>query len=279
VEAGVLTIIVPATNLGNAEAALDMAERWPGVYATAGFHPHDASDATRGAREALNDLLPHPQIVAVGEIGLDFYRMLSPRETQIDVFESQLDMAAQHLKPVVIHCRDAWEEIAPILEAWSRYAMPYYPAGRPLGVLHYFSGTPDEAQRYHLLGYAISIHTSVTHPKAALLKEVARTAPLDALVIETDSPYGAPQSARGKRNEPAYVVEVARQIAELREIGIEEVAAASTENARRLFRLDQARPERYERMDGPELPKVSAAGGGFFALSQVDGSALGAPPP
>jgi TatD DNase family protein len=147
----------------------------------------------------------------------------------------QLETAARVQKPVAVHARDAHDDMYPLLAAWSREMGGRLADGRPLGVMHYFSEGVELAHRYIELGFLISIHTSVTHPKAAQLQSVARDAPLDALVIETDSPYGAPQRHRGRRNEPVYVVEAAAQIASLRAISTEEVAGATTANALRLF--------------------------------------------
>jgi TatD DNase family protein len=147
-----------------------------------------------------------------------------------------LALAETHTLPVVIHCRDAWEDAARVLVPWARRVAPAF-GPQPLGVMHYFTGTLHEARRYIDLGFLISVHTSVTHPKSAALREVVARLPLEALVIETDSPYGAPQNVRGKRNEPAHVVEAAKQIAELHGVVLENVAEVTSANARRLFRL------------------------------------------
>ena len=232
--AGVGTIIVPAVDGETAARAVELAEKHDGLYATAGYHPHEASHLTDAALARVEALLDEPKVVAVGEIGLDFYRLHSPREAQIEALARQLALAERHAVPVVIHCRDAWDDLSPVLEPWARRAAAAF-AGRPLGVLHYFAGGVAEARRYHEIGFLISIHTSVTHPKAQALREVARDLPLEALVIETDSPYGAPQTQRGRRNEPAFVVEAAKQIAAERGIALEKVAQATTANARRLF--------------------------------------------
>jgi TatD DNase family protein len=173
--------------------------------------------------------------MVIGEIGLDFYRNLSPRDIQILVLERQLRLASDVSKPVAVHCRNASETLYPILESWSRSLGGALSDGRRLGVMHYFSGNVDEATRYAELGFLISIHTSVTYPNAQRLQTVAAELPLDSLVVETDSPYGAPQSKRGKRNEPANVAEAVRRIGELRGETFETVAQATTENAFRLL--------------------------------------------
>ena len=237
--AGVGTIVMPAENLESSERAVAVAERYEGLYATAGYHPHEAARLTRDSLARIERLLSHPKVVAVGEIGLDFFRLHSTREEQYTAFEPMLELAERHRKPVVIHCRDAWPELRPVLEPWARRLRSSMDG--PIGVLHYFSNTVDDALSYIALGFLVSIHTSVTHPKAQPLRDVAAALPLDSLVLETDSPYGAPQVRRGKRNEPALVIESARQIAALKGLALEEVAAATTANARRLFRLSSDR--------------------------------------
>lgn len=235
-EAGVSQMVLPAVDNETAHTALDIAEGVDGLYATAGFHPHEASRLDDLGLIEVDLLLGHPKVVAVGEIGLDYYRDHSPREDQRVAIEKMLGLAEQHTMPVVIHCREAWEDTASVLTPWAQRVAPAF-AGRPVGVMHYFSGSLDQARDYIDLGFLISIHTSVTHPKQTGLREVVAALPLDSLVIETDSPYGAPQAYRGKRNEPAYVVEAAKQIAVDKGVSLEEVAAATSANATRLFRL------------------------------------------
>jgi TatD DNase family protein len=188
---------------------------------------------------AVRKLLAEPKAVAVGEIGLDYYRMHSPRAEQLSVFERMLDLARETTLPVIVHCREAGDDVLARLRSWSLRCRTAF-GGRPLGVLHYFSGTPGEARTYVELGFKISVHTSVTHPKAYLLRQVVSELRLDDLVIETDSPYGAPQQVRGKRNEPAYVVAAAKAIAEIKGVSSAEAASATAANALSLFRLNAA---------------------------------------
>jgi TatD DNase family protein len=235
-EAGVTAIVVPAVDLASAQAGLALAARHDGVYSTAGYHPHEASRLDTAEIDAIKALVTEPEVVAIGEIGLDFFRMHSSEREQRVALDSMLDVAQRVSLPVVIHCRDAWEAMAEHVVPWARRVASAF-GGRPLGVMHYFTGTLEEARRYVDLGFLISVHTSVTHPKASSLRDVVAQLPLETLVIETDSPYGAPQSVRGKRNEPAYVVEAAKQIAELHGVVLEDVAKLTTANARRLFRL------------------------------------------
>jgi TatD DNase family protein len=237
--AGVSTIVIPGEDVASSEAAIALAEHHQGVFATAGFHPHRAT-GFEGGHDSIGRLLEHPRCVALGEIGLDYYRMLSPIGDQVSCFVSMLYLASAYRKPVVVHCRDAWDSLADVLPSWADEVRGDYErdhAGHPLGVLHYFSADLETAQRYIDLGFLISIHTSVTHPKSSALREVAVALPIESLVVETDSPYGAPQSVRGKRNEPAYVLEAVKQIAALKGLPVEDVVAATTANARRLFRI------------------------------------------
>lgn len=235
--AGVAAIVDLGVDVESTEGAIALAERMPRVFAAAGCHPHEAARIDERGLAYLADVARHPRVVAVGEIGLDFFRGYAPRERQIEVFRRQLDTAARVGKPVAVHCRDAHEEMLPILEDWSQRMGGRLPDGRPLGVLHYFSGDAAEGGQYIRLGFLLSIHTSVTHPNKRTLQDVARILPLDRLVVETDAPYGAPQSQRGRRNEPALVVEAVRTIAALRALPEPEVARVTTDNARRLFGL------------------------------------------
>jgi TatD DNase family protein len=237
--AGVAGIVVPAVDIAAARRAVDLARRHEGVFATAGYHPHEASRLDVASLAEVEALLDEPEVVAVGEIGLDFFRMHSTAEEQTRVLDEMLALADRHALPVVVHCRDAWGAMAEQLVPWARGMATRF-AGRPLGVMHYFTGSIEEAQRYIKLGFLISVHTSITHPKQAMLREVVARLPLESLVIETDSPYGAPQSVRGKRNEPAYVVEAARQLAVLHDASLDYICDVTSANARRLFGLPVA---------------------------------------
>ena len=237
--AGVTGMLVLGTDVASSEGAIALAEAEPGfcIYAAAGCHPHDAQHMNVGSMSTLAELARHPLVAAIGEIGLDFYRNFSPRDKQIEVFQQQLETAAEVEKPVAVHCRDANDALFPIIESWSKKQNGRLPGGRPLGVMHYFSGDIELATRYIELGFVISIHCSVTYPNTGTLHDVARQLPLDAMVIETDSPYGPPQSKRGQRNEPGYLVEAAAAIAELRDESIDSIATATTETALRLFSI------------------------------------------
>lgn len=231
-EAGVRWMLTLGVNRADSEQAVAFAREHEGVLAAAGVHPHDAGEATDADLDALEALAASDEVAVVGEIGLDFYRDLSPRDMQARVLERQLATARRTGKPIAVHAREAHDAMYPLLAGWARGAAP---GGRPIGVMHYFSGDAELARKYIDLGFMISVHTSVTHPKATVLQEVARSVPLDSIVLETDAPYGAPQRYRGKRNEPAYISEAAAAVAALRRCAVEDIAGATTRNAMRLL--------------------------------------------
>ncbi len=233
--AGVRRMLVLGVDLATSQEAVSLARSQEGLLAAAGCHPHDAKLMTDGSWEGLEALAASERVVAVGEIGLDFYRDLSPRDVQIAAFKRQLALATTLAKPVAVHCREAHDEMLPILESWSRACGAGLPDGRPLGLMHHFSGDADLAERYVEFGFLVSIHCSVTYPNAQRLQSVASLLPLDKIVVETDSPFGPPQSHRGQRNEPSFLVEAVARIAALRGVSSEAVAEATTSNALRLF--------------------------------------------
>ncbi len=234
-DAGLVGMLVLGMDVPSSEQGIALAETQPGVLAAVGCHPHEAGTISDAALGTLADLAGQPSVAAVGEIGLDFYRSFSPHDTQLRVLHRQLETAANIAKPVAIHCRAAHDTLFPVLRDWSRRLGGRLADGRPLGVMHYFSGDADLARRYVDLGFLIAIHCSVTYPKSGRLHEVVQRIGMDALVVETDSPYGSPQSRRGQRNEPAYVSEAVAKMSELRQERIDEIAEATTENALRLF--------------------------------------------
>jgi TatD DNase family protein len=222
--AGVELMLAVGTGDGppDLESGIRLAERYPFIHASVGVHPHDAGKATAGTMRRVRELARHPKVAAIGEIGLDYHYDFSPRERQRAVFEEQLAIAREAGKPVIIHTREAWEDTMRLLGP-----------GQP-GIMHCFSGGPEQARLCLGLGFHLSFAGIVTYPKALNVREAAKITPLDRLLVETDCPYLAPVPHRGKRNEPAYVVETARQIAALRGCSLEELAQATTANFRRL---------------------------------------------
>ena len=232
--AGITTLLAIGTGPGpeKLDAALPFAEQHDWIYTTVGIHPHEAKEVTPTHLETLARLARHPKVIAWGEIGLDYFYDHSPKDTQEKVFRQQMELAHAAKLPIIIHCRDAWPDTLRILEqAWK-------PTGLG-GILHCFTSTLEDAHRGLDMGFLISFAGNSTYPKAQSIRDVAKVLPLSNILIETDSPYLAPQPFRGKRNEPAYVAEVAKSLASVRDLSVEEIAAATTENFRRLFRLTQ----------------------------------------
>jgi TatD DNase family protein len=235
--AGVRTILAIGSGTGPLErldAAIPFAEEYDWIYATVGIHPHDASAATEEHFVKLYALARHPRVIAWGELGLDYYYDHSPRDVQQQVFRRQLAQARAAKLPVVIHCRDAWADCLAILDqAWRASGLG--------GIFHCFTGTIEEARRGMDMGFMISFAGNVTYPKMQHLRDVAREIPLERVLTETDSPFLPPQARRGKRNEPAFVVEVAEALANVRDLAPEEIAATAATNFRQFFRLSVGR--------------------------------------
>ncbi len=228
-DAGVKKMVAIGTGNGppDLEAGIRLAERYDCFSATVAVHPHEASKATPEIFKRLAGLSLHPKVVAIGEMGLDYHYDFSPRDVQRSVFIEQMRIAADARKPIVIHTREAWDDtVAAIREHWDPSIG---------GIMHCFSGGPKEAQQALDLGFHLSFGGIVTFPKALEIQEAARAAPLDRILIETDAPYLAPVPKRGKRNEPAYIVETARKLAALRGVSYEAIAEATTANFERLI--------------------------------------------
>jgi len=208
--------------------AIELAMKHRGVYATVGIHPHEASRLNQNALNILRKLSENPKVVAIGEIGLDYYRNLSPRETQIRAFKTQLILAEELGLPVVIHDRDAHADILEILSEFK---------GRTKCIMHCFSGSREMAEQCLKSGIYISFAGPVTFLDARKLHEIAKWTDLNKVLLETDSPWLAPQEVRGKRNEPAFLPFIAKKIAELKGISMDELAEVTTKNARDVFQL------------------------------------------
>ena len=228
--AGVGTLLAIGTGPGpeKLDAAIPYAEQYDWIYTSVGIHPHEAKEVTQQHLDQLAALAKHPKVIAWGEIGLDYFYDHSPRDTQKQVFRDQMALAHQAKLPIIIHCRDAWPDTLDMIQTEWR------PTGLG-GILHCFSSTLEDAKRGLDMGFLISFAGNSTYPKTQNLRDVAKALPLENILIETDAPYLAPQPWRGKRNEPAYVAEVARTLASVRDLAPEEVAAATAENFRRFF--------------------------------------------
>lgn len=232
--AGVLHFINVGTDLESTKASIALSEKYDFIYATAGIHPHDAKDATPGDMSQLAGLMKTPRIVAIGEVGLDYYRNLSPADVQIKILTQFFDLSKQYQLPLILHIRGAYEEVVSLLK---KHFKPPIAA-----VSHCFSGTREIMEKLLALGLFISFAGPVTYKKNDALREAAKHCPLDRIVIETDAPFLAPQINRGKRNEPAYLIETAQLIAQLKGIPLEELGRASTKNCEVLFKRDFSFP-------------------------------------
>lgn len=228
-QAGVAHIVNVGFNLATSRESLKLAEIYDLIYAAVGIHPHDAAEAGPGYMDELEKMAAHPKVVAIGEMGLDYYRDLSPRPVQRKVFTAQMALAKKLQKPIIIHDRDAHGDLMEILRKDK-----LGPAG---GVMHCYSGSWEMARECLAMGFYISIAGPVTFANAVKLKDVAVKVPQDRLLIETDAPYLTPVPYRGRRNESAYVIYTAAEVARLRGMETEDLAKMCTENGRRLFRI------------------------------------------
>jgi TatD DNase family protein len=230
--AGIKTLLAIGTGPGpeKLDAALPFAEQHDWIYTSVGIHPHEAKEVTAEHLEQLGKLAKHPKVIAWGEIGLDYFYDHSPPEVQKQVFRDQMDLARAAKLPIVIHCRDAWADCLEMIEEhWRTSGLG--------GILHCFTSTLEDARRGIDMGFMVSFAGNSTYPKTQNLRDVAKALPLENILIETDAPYLAPQPFRGKRNEPAYVAEVARALATVRNCSPEEFAAATAANFRKFFKL------------------------------------------
>ncbi|MDY6971111.1 MAG: TatD family hydrolase [Thermodesulfobacteriota bacterium] len=229
VKGGLTHIISVGIDIDSSISAIELAREYDFVYAAVGFHPHNAHGQDPDGLEKLARMTSDSRVVAWGEIGLDFYRCYSSPDEQMKMFSRQLELADDLGLPVIIHDREAHEDILSILKRMGK--------GERKGVIHCFSGDSDLAMTMIELGYYISIPGTVTYKKATRVKEVASSIPMQSMLIETDAPFLAPVPKRGKRNEPLFVSFVAQEIACLRNIQFEEVARRTSENAKILFGL------------------------------------------
>ena len=229
-KAGVHTIINVGADLETSRNSVDLALRNDCIFATVGVHPHDARTYDEATECALLQLMGSKKVVAIGEIGLDYYRDLSPRQVQIKVFRRQLQIAVERKMPVVVHTREAFRDTYDIVKEFA----PRLPGG----IFHCFPGTIEEAAEVFEIGFVISVGGVITFPNSKMA-EVAKEVPLDKVLLETDSPYLAPVPFRGKTNQPANVRIVCERMASLRGISALEIETATDRNCRRVYRLEE----------------------------------------
>jgi TatD DNase family protein len=234
-DAGVGHIVVPGVEVETSRSAVELTSRHPGhLFAAVGVHPHDATELSADALTTLRALATEPGVVAIGEIGLDYYRNLAPQETQRAALTAQLELARELDAPIILHNRDSHDDMITLLKT--------HGAGLR-GVFHCFIGDQRMARDALDLGFYLSFAGPLTYPANETLREVAAWAPEDRILVETDSPYLTPPPHRGKRNEPKQVALVAQRLAEGRKVSLERIASVTTRNAATLFRLPQTLPE------------------------------------
>ncbi|MFJ7685430.1 TatD family hydrolase [Peribacillus butanolivorans] len=229
-EAGVNNMVVVGFDRPTITRAMELIETYDFMYAAVGWHPVDAIDMTEEDLKWIEELSSHPKVVAIGEMGLDYHWDKSPRAIQMEVFRKQIRLAKKVGLPIIIHNREATADIVNILKEEE--------ASEVGGIMHCFSGSAETAMECIDINFYISLGGPVTFKNAKKPKEVAAAVPLDRLLIETDCPYLAPHPYRGKRNEPSYVKLVAEQIAEIKQLSVEEVSQATTDNAKKLFGIN-----------------------------------------
>jgi TatD DNase family protein len=232
-ENGIERLIVPGINLSTSIEAISLAEKYNELFAAIGVHPNDSDSWSDHQYQEFKSLAKHPKVVAIGEIGLDYYRNYSPADLQKAVFTKQLDLAANLSKPVIIHFRNAFHELWQILMQMGFCSLG---AGNFFrGVFHSFSGSLDNAQTVYKNGFKIGISGPVTYKSGNEIQEIVAKIPLEHIVVETDSPYLSPVPHRGKRNEPGFLVEIVRKMAEIKKISYEEISYQTSKNAAELF--------------------------------------------
>ena len=231
--AGVRWLVTIATESGNLEKVREISEKHPSVFHTVGIHPHEASEVDDQLLLRMEKMATHPRCRAIGEIGLDYYYDHSPRDIQIEAFEKQLEVALKTSQPVVIHTRDAEKDTFDLLNRYVKRCKLTIP-----GAIHCFTGTTDFGKQCIDLGFFISFSGIVTFKKSRELQDSAKAFPLQKLMVETDSPFLAPEPKRGRKCEPSMVRHTAEKLAELRQTSLEEIARVTTANAVAFFRID-----------------------------------------
>jgi TatD DNase family protein len=227
VEGGVRRFLNIGTDLENSRSAIAVADEYPEVYASIGYHPHETKHAQDADLAELAKLISHPKVMAIGEVGLDYFHEHSPRDVQEKLLRTFLGWYDQYRKPLIIHCRDAYDDLLRILKEHAK--APYR------GTLHCYSSNAENMKKILDLGFHVSFGGALTYKKNDVLREACALCPKDRLLLETDGPYLAPQTMRGKRNEPLYMIETAQCAAKLHGVSVEEMAELTTANAQKLF--------------------------------------------
>jgi len=234
-EAGVNRVIIPAIDIESCQEALALSDQYDGIYTAVGIHPNSTIDFDDTMLSQIREWASHEKVISIGEIGLDYHWDKSPKDVQRKAFEAQLNLASELELPVIIHNREASDDVMNVLESWV-LTLPDSLKDRP-GVLHSFSAPPEIAERALAIGFYLGFTGPITFKKADDLRDIAKTVPLNRILVETDGPFLTPHPYRGKRNEPAYVQYMTEKLAELHNISHEQMAEQTTANAETLFRI------------------------------------------
>ncbi|MCU0496239.1 MAG: TatD family hydrolase [Anaerolineae bacterium] len=232
---GVTRVINPGLDLENSRKVVEQAQRYQGVFAAVGFHPNSTAHFKPDHLAEIRELARQPKVIAIGEIGLDYYWDKSPKDAQIAAFEAQLTLAAELALPVIIHNREASEDVTAILETWVK-TLPESLRSRP-GVMHSFSANMAIAERILAIGFYLGFTGPITYKNAEETRRIAAQVPIDRLLVETDAPFLTPIPHRGERNQPIYIPLIVDRLASVKQVSFEEMGQATTQNADRLFRL------------------------------------------
>ena len=234
-DAGVNRVIIPAIDLTSCQEALDLSQQYDGIYVAVGIHPNSTADFNDTMLNKIRAWASHDKVISIGEIGLDYHWDKSPKAVQRKAFEQQLELASELDLPVIIHNREASDDVMAVLEQWVTTLADSL-KDRP-GVLHSFSAPADIAKRALAIGFYLGFTGPITFKKADDLRAIAKTVPLNRILVETDGPFLTPHPYRGRRNEPAYVQYMTEKLAELHDVSVEQMAHQTTINAERLFKL------------------------------------------
>jgi TatD DNase family protein len=234
-DCGVETINTIGINIESCQRAVELAEKYEGIVSSVGFHPQETDSVNKEDVDKLAELAQHPRVVAIGEMGLDYYRLKSSRENQLKVLKWQLEVARKVGKPIIIHCREAQDDMLSVIQSW--VGIDYRSQDKIRGVLHCFNGDLEIAILYINMGFFIALGAYIGYPSSARLRETVSNIPPEKLVIETDCPFLPPQKYRGQRNEPSYTTITLGVLAEVKKMSLEEMARQTTSNAKRLFNL------------------------------------------
>jgi TatD DNase family protein len=250
-DAGVSLINTIGIDVESSRKAIELAEKHPGVVASIGLHPNESALVSKEDIDRLKQLSKHPRVVAIGELGLDYYRDETPRDAQLKVLRWELALAQEVRLPIIIHCRQAQEFLMPVIGEWcDSYLLP---EDKPRGVLHCFGSDAQTAEWYIKRGFYISIGAYIGYPSSSQLRETLSSLPVERLVVETDCPFLPPQKYRGKRNEPAYTVITVGVLADIKNVTVEEMAEQTTRNAIKLFNIREKVVGFREKESAPTL--------------------------